>query len=112
MGRTFSSSGVPNASVMARLRKYVTEAGVAVEAASLNDLSRVLSRAPRSAPGPDGIAYEHRAQSGHFVMRTLREAYLAVLSDAPPPAGLNDGRTLVRHWRCRAIHRRWWRRPS
>lgn len=87
-GRAFSSSGGLNAGAMAGLRDFVASASCGMEAASLGDLRHVLARAPRSAPGPDGIAYEHWANAGETAARILHEAYLSVLAGAPPSAGL------------------------
>lgn len=58
-GPSFTSAGVVGSVAMERLRDHVVAKGAEVEVVSLGELRRVLARAPRSAPGLDGITYEH-----------------------------------------------------
>lgn len=90
-GATFTSSGGADPSAMDRLRNFVASTDIGMDVASLDDVRRILARAPRSAPGPDGISYEHWAHAGGFATRALHGAYLAVLGGASPPAGFCDG---------------------
>lgn len=76
----------------ASLAEHWGPADLNVPTASLEDLRAVLGRAPRSALGPDGIAYAHLAQAGDFAARTLHEAYLAVLGGIASHDGFNDAR--------------------
>lgn len=91
LGRASGGSGEVDGDVLEQLRNFVVSMVCEVEAVAVVDLRRILARAPRSAPEPDGNAYEHWAHSGDIAIRTLHDAYLAVLGAASLPVGFNDG---------------------
>lgn len=67
-----------------RLRNLICSSAAGVKAASVDDLRRALLRAPRSAPGQDGIEKEHCANSGGFATRDLDKVCLAIFWRALP----------------------------
>lgn len=57
---------------------------------SSQDVQGVIERAPRTAPGPDGLPYQLWAAEAAASARTLHSVMCALASGAPAPPGFND----------------------
>lgn len=96
-GRTFASGGPVSHDAMQRLRNGISFATFAPCLTAADDLRRLLDRCPRSAPGPDGIAYAHWKGAGDIAVKASHDVCLVGLSGEVVPPCFNSGTRIGCH---------------
>lgn len=72
------------------LGNHVQRYALPITPFSFEDFSVYATRAPRSAPGPDGVPYACWAYSGDGGLRLLHQVYSAVVRGDPAPPSFNQ----------------------
>lgn len=85
----FAAKAPATRAALAHYRPYVAQVRRDISPQDKEEFTRIVQRAPKSAPGLDGIRHSHLACAGPGAMDIPYECYLSIVAASAPPPSFN-----------------------